>query len=88
MKDVLNVGHGNAVIASRVLAIVSPRSAPIKRLRKETSKAGKIIDVTEGRQTRALVILDTGHVVLSAMMPATLIARLMGKRRVKAVRAE
>jgi len=81
MREILNVGHGNAVVANRIIAIVSPRSAPIKRLRKEAKQMGKIIDVTEGRQTRSVLILDTGHVVLSALMPATLVARLLGKRR-------
>ena len=83
MKEVLNVGHGNALVASRILAIVSPKSAPIKRLRKEAQKVGKVIDVTEGRTTRAVLILDTGHVVLSALMPVTLVARLLGKRRIR-----
>lgn len=88
MKEVLNVGHGNAVVSSRILAIVSPRSAPIKRLRKEAQKTGKVIDVTEGRQTRSVIVLDTGHVVLSALMPSTLVARLLGKRRVRATERE
>lgn len=83
MREVLNVGHGNAVVSQRIIAIVSPRSAPIKRLRKEARKAGKVIDVTEGRQTRSVIILDTGHVVLSALMPATLVARLLGRKRVQ-----
>jgi extracellular matrix regulatory protein A len=76
MRELLNVGFGHTVISSRIIAIVSPKSAPIKRLKEEAKKGGKLVDATSGRQTRAVVVTDSGHVVLSAVMPSTLLARL------------
>ncbi len=76
MRELLNVGFGHTVISARIIAIVSPKSAPIKRLKEEAKQAGKLVDATSGRQTRAVIVLDSGHVVLSAVMPNTLIARL------------
>jgi len=76
MRELLNVGFGHTVISSRIIAIVSPKSAPIKRLKEEAKNNGKLVDATSGRQTRAVVVTDSGHVVLSAVMPSTLLARL------------
>jgi extracellular matrix regulatory protein A len=76
MRELLNVGFGHTVISSRIVAIVSPKSAPIKRLKDEAKQGGKLVDATSGRQTRAVVVMDSGHVVLSAVMPSTLLARL------------
>jgi regulator of extracellular matrix RemA (YlzA/DUF370 family) len=76
MRELLNVGFGHTVISLRIVAIVSPKSAPIKRLKDEAKQAGKLVDATSGRQTRAVVVMDSGHVVLSAVMPSTLLARL------------
>ncbi len=76
MRELLNVGFGHTVISSRIIAIVSPKSAPIKRLKEEAKHNGKLVDATSGRQTRAVVVTDSGHVVLSAVMPSTLLARL------------
>jgi regulator of extracellular matrix RemA (YlzA/DUF370 family) len=76
MRELLNVGFGHTVISSRIIAIVSPKSAPIKRLKEEAKQSGKLVDATSGRQTRAVVVTDSGHVVLSAVMPSTLLARL------------
>jgi regulator of extracellular matrix RemA (YlzA/DUF370 family) len=76
MRELLNIGFGHTVISSRIIAIVSPKSAPIKRLKEEAKKGGKLVDATSGRQTRAVVVTDSGHVVLSAVMPSTLLARL------------
>jgi regulator of extracellular matrix RemA (YlzA/DUF370 family) len=72
----LSVGFGNVVIAHRVLTIVSAESAPMKRLRQEAKEAGRLIDLTEGRKTRSIILLDTNHVVLSAIQVETLVARL------------
>ena len=72
----MNIGFGHTVISSRIVAIVSPKSAPIKRLKEEAKQGGKLVDATSGRQTRAVVVMDSGHVVLSAVMPNTLLARL------------
>ena len=76
MRELLNLGFGHTVISNRIIAIVSPKSAPIKRLKVEAKHTGKLVDATSGRQTRAVVITDSGHVILSAVMPSTLLARL------------
>ena len=72
----LNIGYGNVVASPRVVSVVSPLSAPMKRLREQAEKRGKLIDATEGRRTRSILILDTDHVVLSAVNPETLLVRL------------
>ncbi len=74
----LNIGYGNLVIASRVVSIVSPGSAPMKRLRDEAAQRGKLIDATQGRRTRSILVTDSDHVVLSAVNPETIAARLAG----------
>jgi len=76
MRELLNIGFGHTVISGRIIAIVSPKSAPIKRFITEAKKGSKLVDATSGRQTRAVVVTDSGHVVLSAVMPSTLLARL------------
>ena len=73
----LNVGYGNLVTASRVVAIVAPTASPMRRLRHEAAERGKLVDATEGRRTRSIVVLDSDHVVLSAINPETLAARLV-----------
>jgi len=75
----INVGFGNVVSANRVIAIVSPDSAPIKRIVGEARDRGMLIDATHGRRTRAAVIIDSGHVVLSAVQPETVARRLGSK---------
>jgi len=72
----MNVGFGNIVFANRVLAIVSPESAPIKRTIQEAKDKSALIDATYGRKTRAVLIMDTGHVLLSAIQPETMANRL------------
>lgn len=72
----LNVGYGNVVASHRVVSVVSPQSAPMKRLREQAEKRGKLVDATQGRRTRSILILDTDHVVLSAVNPETILARL------------
>jgi regulator of extracellular matrix RemA (YlzA/DUF370 family) len=71
----LNLGFGNSVVAQRVLAIVNPSSAPMKRLREEAREAGRLIDATQGRRTRSIIITDSGHVVLSAIQAETMSQR-------------
>lgn len=73
-----NIGFGNVVSSSRVIAIVSPESAPIKRIIQEAKEKGMAIDATYGRRTRAVLIMDSGHVVLSAILPDTAAGRLGG----------
>ena len=72
---IINIGFGNVVSASRVIAIVSPGSSPIKRLRDEASERGKLIDATQGRKTRAIIITDSDHIILSALQVETITQR-------------
>ncbi len=72
----VNIGFGNIVSANRLIAIVSPESAPIKRIVQEAREAGRLIDATCGRRTRAVVITDSDHVILSAIQPETIANRL------------
>ena len=73
----INIGFGNIVSANRVVAIVSPESAPIKRIISEAKEHGKLIDATYGRRTRAVIITDSSHVVLSAIQPETVANRFV-----------
>ncbi len=75
----INIGFGNMVSASRLVAIVSPDSAPIKRIIQDVRDRGELIDATYGRRTRAVIIMDSGHVVLSAIQPETVAGRISGK---------
>ena len=72
----INIGFGNMVSAGRVVAVVSPDSAPVKRLVKEARERGMLIDATYGRKTQAVLIMDTGHAVLSALPPDAVQARV------------
>jgi regulator of extracellular matrix RemA (YlzA/DUF370 family) len=72
----LNIGYGNVVAARRVVAVVSPDSAPMKRLKDEARSGGRLIDATQGRRTRSIVITDTNHVILSALSAETVAERL------------
>ena len=74
----LNIGFGNTVVADRVIAVVAPGSSPMKRLREEARIAGKLVDATHGRKTRAIVITDSDHVILSAIQAETVSQRLRG----------
>ena len=73
----INIGYGNLVAVDRVIALASPESAPIKRLVAEAKEEGRVIDVTCGRRTRAVVITDSDHVILSAVQPETVANRLV-----------
>ena len=72
----VNIGYGNLIAASRVVAVVSPQSAPMRRLREEASGRGKLVDATQGRRTRSILVTDSDHVVLSAINPETIASRL------------
>ena len=72
----INIGFGNIVSATRIIAVVSPESAPIKRVISEARERGKLIDATYGRRTRAVIVADSGHIVLSAVQPETVKNRL------------
>lgn len=75
----INIGFGNIISANRIIAIVSPESAPIKRIIQEARDRGMLIDATYGRRTRAVVITDSDHIVLSAVQPETVAHRLVAK---------
>lgn len=71
----INIGYGNIINDDKIVTIISPDSAPSKRLIQSSRENGKIIDATQGRRTRALIITDTGYVVLSALLPDTIASR-------------
>jgi regulator of extracellular matrix RemA (YlzA/DUF370 family) len=73
----VNVGYGNFVVASRVVAVVDPSSAPIKRLKDEAKEGGRLVDATQGRRTRSVIITDSDHLILSALQPETMAARFL-----------
>ena len=75
----INIGFGNIVPAEKVVAIISPESAPIKRVMHEADERGKLINATYGRRTRAVIVTDSDHVVLSAIQTETIAARMMGE---------
>lgn len=74
--QLINIGFGNIVSAGRIISIVSPDSAPIKRMVQEAKDNKTAIDATYGRRTRAVIIMDSGHVILSAVQPETVAGRL------------
>ncbi|GAB5045966.1 DUF370 domain-containing protein [Thermodesulfovibrio sp. TK110] len=72
----INIGFGNIVSLSRIIAVVNPGSSPMKRMKEEAKKRGKLIDVTEGRKTRSIIITDSDHVILSALQVETILQRI------------
>lgn len=72
----INIGFGNIVSANRIISIISPESAPIKRIIQEARDNGVLVDATYGRRTRAVIITDSGHIILSAVQPETVAHRL------------
>ena len=79
MQKLINIGFGNIVIQSRVIAVVSPGSSPMKRLRETAKDGNHLIDATEGRKTRSVIVTDSGHIILSALNTATITSRLETK---------
>lgn len=75
----LNVGFGNVVASDRVVAVVTPGSAPVKRLKDHAKETGKLVDATQGRRTRAVIVTDSDHVILSAVAAETITQRLEGR---------
>ncbi len=74
--QLINIGFGNIVSTNRIIAIVSPESAPIKRIIQEAKEKQVAVDATCGRRTRAVIIMDSGHIILSAIQPETISGRL------------
>ncbi len=73
----VNIGFGNVVASSKVVAIVTPGSAPIKRMREEAKNGGKLVDATQGRRTRSIIITDSNHIILSALQAETITQRFL-----------
>ncbi len=73
----LNIGFNNGVVAARIVAIVNPSSSPMKRFREEARQRGQLIDATQGRKTRSIIITDSSHVILSAIQAETIANRLL-----------
>jgi len=78
MRKLVHVGFGNVVVANRIIAIIHPDSSPVKRLRDEARERGQLIDATQGRKTRAIILTDSNHVILSAIQPETVASRFEG----------
>ena len=76
--ELVNIGYGSMISASRLIAVVSPDSAPIKRIVQEAKDKGVLIDATYGRKTKAVLIMDSDHVILSALQPESVAGRLEG----------
>ena len=75
----VNIGFCNIVAANRIISIISPESAPIKRIIQEARDKGMLVDATYGRRTRAVVVVDSGHIILSAVQPETVANRLVAQ---------
>ena len=84
----INIGFGNMVSLDRLIAIVSPDSAPIKRIIQEARDRGMLIDASYGRRTRSVIVMDTDHIILSAILPETVADRLNEKNAVDAEEEE
>jgi len=72
----INIGFGNIISLSRIVAVVNPGSSPMKRMKDEAKKRGKLIDATEGRKTRSIIITDSDHIILSALQVETILQRI------------
>ena len=84
----INIGFGNMVNAERVVAVVSPESAPIKRIIREAEDKGNLINATYGRRTRAVIVTDSDHIVLSALQTETVSGRLSGDKGEESVKVD
>jgi regulator of extracellular matrix RemA (YlzA/DUF370 family) len=76
-QSLLNIGFGGTVVAERVVAIVSPNSAPMKRLKNEAKRDKRLVDATHGRRTRSIIVMDSNHVILSAIQAETISQRYL-----------
>ena len=74
-QQLINIGFGNFVVAGRVVAVFNPGSAPMKRLREDARAAGRLVDATQGRKTRSILVTDSNHIVLTAIHPETISQR-------------
>lgn len=76
MSSLIHIGFGNVVNADKIISIVSPEAAPIKRLVQKSKEDGTAIDATQGRKTKSVIIMESSHVVLSALLPETIVGRI------------
>ncbi|GFH62330.1 MAG: conserved hypothetical protein [Candidatus Desulfovibrio kirbyi] len=81
MESLINIGFGNYVLARRVVSIVNPASSPIKRLREDARADGRLIDATQGRKTRSILVTDSNHIILSAIQPDTVRQRFLQEEK-------
>ncbi len=72
----VSIGHGNVVVAARIVSVVGPSAAPVRRLREEARQRNKLVDATQGRKTRSVIVTDSDHVILSSIQPDTIALRL------------
>jgi len=79
LASLINIGFGNVVSASRIIAVVAPGSSPIKKMREDSRERGKLVDVTQGRKTRSIIITDSDHVILSSLQVETIAQRFLLK---------
>ncbi len=77
----INIGFGNVVMSARILSVIQPTSAPIKRLKEVAKEAGRLIDATQGRRTRSIIVTDSNHVILSAVQVETITQRTAGEKQ-------
>jgi extracellular matrix regulatory protein A len=82
-QTLLNIGYGSSVVAERIVAIVSPNSAPMKRLKDDAREEKRLVDATHGKKTRAIILMDSNHIVLSAFQSETLSQRLAALKEPK-----
>ena len=79
VNNLVNIGYGNMVMATKVVAVLSPESAPMRRLKEEAKERKMLLDATQGRKTRAIIVTDSDHVILSAVQVETLMQRFSGR---------
>jgi regulator of extracellular matrix RemA (YlzA/DUF370 family) len=79
VNTLVNIGYGNMVTAAKVVAVLTPDSAPMRRLKEEAKEQKRLLDATQGRKTRAIIITDSDHVILSAVQVETLMQRFSGR---------
>ena len=75
----IHIGFGNMAVAERIIAVIQPSSSPMKRLKDDAREAGRLIDATQGRKTRSIIIMDSNHIILSAIQPETITSRIDGE---------
>ncbi|MEA3231044.1 MAG: DUF370 domain-containing protein [Thermodesulfobacteriota bacterium] len=74
-QELINIGFGNLIAAQRITAIIAPHSAPVKRLKDDARKEGRLVDATQGRRTRSVIVMDSQHIILSAVNVETISRR-------------